>query len=180
MHQGPRWLFFWVVRVHDDFRAPSFPMRVVNVVGRHVSPPLNPFWYIFAMMYQRRTVPSSNSYKEENPFTPNTPLWRKLGFLLVTNFFGSTGNWVTELYRFGWLLGMDDLCPATPNGTGNSDIPNSEPRWSSLYIFLGALHIVSFRFRNTYRIVSLYSSLGDLTVCIYIFYYTMLAFTFRS
>lgn len=48
------------------------------------------------------------------------------------------------------------------------------------YIFLGALHIISFRFRNIYRIVSLYSSLGDLSMCIYILYYKMLAFPFRS
>lgn len=47
-------------------------------------------------------------------------------------------HWVTELYRFGWLLEMDDLCATTPNGTGNSDIPNGELQWSSLYL-LGSI-----------------------------------------
>lgn len=48
------------------------------------------------------------------------------------------------------------------------------------YIYLGALHIISFRFRNTYSLVSLWGSLRDLTLCIYILYYKMLAFIFRS
>lgn len=131
-------------------------------------------------MYQRRTVTSYNSYKEENPFHPQHSTVGKTGvsisheLLSVRPALGNRALPIWLAVRI-WMIYVQLL----QMGRGTPIF-----RMVSLdglhYIYLGALHIISFCFRNIYRIVALHSSLGDLSVCIYIFYYNMLAFTFRS